>query len=68
MGFGCMHLRYNGMLASIPNNNHSIEVQLMNWFTSDSKMFYMYITFQSSSLRKVDSKNYTPTHCRNHDQ
>ena len=30
--------RYNGVLGSIPNNNRSIEVQLMNRFTSDSNM------------------------------
>ena len=27
--------RYNGVLGSIPNNNRSIEIQLMNRFTSD---------------------------------
>lgn len=30
--------RYNGVLGSIPNNNRSIEVQLMNRFTSDNML------------------------------
>ena len=30
--------RYNGVLGSIPNNNRTIEVQLMNRFTSDNNM------------------------------
>ena len=30
--------RYNGELGSIPNNNHSIEVQLMNRFIQDSEV------------------------------
>ena len=30
--------RYNGVLGSFPNNNRSIEVQLMNRFTNDNNM------------------------------
>ncbi len=30
--------RYNGVLGSIPNNNRSIEIQLMNRFNSDINM------------------------------
>ena len=30
--------RYNGELGNIPNNNHSIEVQLMNRFIQDNEV------------------------------
>ena len=38
MAFGVFHLtfeRYNGLLGAFPNNNRSIEVQLVNRFLSD---------------------------------
>ena len=31
--------RYNGLLGTMPHNNHSIEVQIMNRFLKDNEVF-----------------------------